>query len=364
MLVHPSSDVGRFFILQAGGDRTRQPFFGPGRSRIIYSVFKEKEPDSARPTYMVRLTRTSEWVLLLLAVLCVPSRNAAGQDQAQPQNQVPHQNRAPVPQPNQAQPVMRADASTPVSTTGVPARVTQSTQATKSKAQKKQKAPEQPVAEAPASPPTLEQVPPTPPTVTYRNGQLSIQAQNSTLSQVLRAVQAQTGASVDLPGGASGERVVAQLGPGQPRDVLATLLNGSHFNYVILGTPGNSGGVQKVILTTRQSGTGSPPVNPVQNAGQPTPSQDDDTPSDDDTAANYPDNDATQNGQAAPPGRPGFPGQEQQPDNNDQGQGQNGPKTPEQLLQELQRMQQQQQQYQQQLNPANQQPMPNQPQQQ
>lgn len=326
-------------------------------------MLKEKEPESARPTHMVRLTRTSEWVLLLLAVLCVPLRNAAGQNQAQPQNQLPHQNRAPVPQPNQAQPVMRADASTPVSNTGVSAPVTQSTQVTKSKAQRKQKAPEQPVAEAPASPPTLEQVPPTPPTVTYRNGQLSIRAQNSTLSQVLRAVQAQTGASVDLPGGASGERVVAQLGPGQPRDVLATLLNGSHFNYVILGTPGNSGGVQKVILTTRQSGTASPPVNPVQNAGQPPPSQDDDTPSDDDTAANYPDNDATQNGQAATPGRPGFPGQEQQPDNNND-QGQNGPKTPEQLLQELQRMQQQQQQYQQQLNPANQQPTPNQPQQQ
>jgi len=324
-------------------------------------LFEETEPESARPTDMVRLTRTTEWILLLVAVLCAPLQNAAGQDSAQPQNPLPHQNHPPRTQPNQAQPVMRAEASTPAQPTTVPAGATQSTPVTKSRAQKKQKAPEQTVAESPAAPPTLEQVPPTPPTVTYRNGQLSIQAQNSTLSQVLRAVQAQTGASVDLPGGASGERVVAQLGPGQPRDVLATLLNGSHFNYVILGTPGNSGGVQKVILTARQGSSPSPPPgNPVPSANQPPPAQDDDTPADDDGSANDVDNDATQNGQAVTPGRPGIPGQEQQPDNNDQGQ--NGPKTPEQLLQELQRMQQQQQQYQQQLNPANQQPAPNQPQ--
>jgi hypothetical protein len=35
MLIHAFSDVMRFSILQAGGDRTRQPFFGPGGSRII-----------------------------------------------------------------------------------------------------------------------------------------------------------------------------------------------------------------------------------------------------------------------------------------------------------------------------------------
>ena len=46
------------------------------------------------------------------------------------------------------------------------------------------------------------------------------------------------------PGGGS-ERVVATLGPGKPQTVLATLLNGSKFNYVILGVPDNPGAVRR-----------------------------------------------------------------------------------------------------------------------
>ena len=53
-----------------------------------------------------------------------------------------------------------------------------------------------PVAEEPPPAPVPlmpEQMPPTPPHVTYQNGLLTIDARNSTLSQVLRAVQVQTG---------------------------------------------------------------------------------------------------------------------------------------------------------------------------
>jgi hypothetical protein len=201
-------------------------------------------------------------------------------------------------------------------------------------------------------------MPPSAPQVSYENGQLKITAHNSTLAQVLHSVQAQTGASVDIPGGASSERVVADLGPGHPRDVLSSLLNGSHFNYVILGVRGDSGGVQKVILTTRQNNAA---VNSVQagNAPPPPPAQDEDAQPEEDQAATYPDSDGSSNtalapGQVPPPGA-GLPPPDQQGDPNNP---QNGVKTPEQLLQELQRMQQQQQQFQQQLNPANQQQAP------
>ena len=153
--------------------------------------------------------------------------------------------------------------------------------------------------------------------------------------------------------------------------MLASLLNGSHFNYVILGTPGDSGGVQKVILTNRQSaGATTAPVNIMPQ--QPPPSPDDENPPEDDQAATYPDSDVPQGtplipGQGQRPGvgqEPGPNEQGQVPDAQDPAQPQNQVKTPEQLLQELQRMQQQQQQYQQQLNPANQQPTnpPDQPQ--
>ncbi len=114
-----------------------------------------------------------------------------------------------------------------------------------------------PVEEKPqpaAPPPTLEEQQPQPPDVTYNNGQLTINARNATLSQVLHSVQAKTGATIDVPASATGDRVAAVFGPGQPRDVLASLLNGTKFDYVILGINGNPGGVQRVILTPRQAG--------------------------------------------------------------------------------------------------------------
>ena len=222
-----------------------------------------------------------------------------------------------------------------------------------------------PVAEAvptPAPPPaTLEQSPPTAPRVTFQNGVLTIDATNSTLSQVLRAVQSRTGASIDIPAGAGNERVVAQLGPGQPRDVLNTLLNGSKFDYVILGvTGGDPGAVQKVILTPRQGGA----TITAQSNTPRQPVQDDESQADEsipvaDTAENE-----YQNPDQPPPPPGGFrhpmmpPGAQVNPGAEFGNGDQNGPKTPEQLMQQMQQQQQQQQQYQQQLNPANQNPPP------
>ncbi len=129
----------------------------------------------------------------------------------------------------------------------------------------KTKPAEQPeVVQAPPPPPTPEQMPPAQPRVSYQNGQLSIESQNSTLGQVLRSVQAKTGGSFEIPGAANNERVVAQLGPGRPRDVLASLLNGSKFDYIILGVSDEPGAVQKLILTVRKN-PASTPANAAQN---------------------------------------------------------------------------------------------------
>lgn len=201
------------------------------------------------------------------------------------------------------------------------------------------------VPQTPAPPPTLEEQPPTPPQVLYKDGQLSITSVNATLAQVLRSVQTQTGASIEIPANAGNERVAASLGPGKPQSVLASLLNGCKFNYVILGVPDKPNAVQKVILlakTTTAGDAGS------KNAYQPPAQQQPPTEQPEDE---YP--------QAEPenqlqPGMPGMPGSENlQPD-----AVQPGNRTPEQMLQDLQRMQQQQQQMQQQLNPSNQQQQP------
>jgi len=216
---------------------------------------------------------------------------------------------------------------------------------------KKKPEPAAEVPQTPPPPPTLEQQPPSAPQVTYKNGQLSIDSRNATLSQVLRSVQAQTGAAVDLPPGAGSERVVATLGPGQPKDVLATLLNGSKFNYVILGEANNPGAVQKVILMARTGGaSGASPSTTAQNTPPP-PQQAVEPPEEDYQQANEPE---IENQNQSMPGQP-APSDADNP-----GLVNPAGRTPEQMLQELQRIQQQQQQMQQQLNPANQQP-PQQP---
>ena len=96
--------------------------------------------------------------------------------------------------------------------------------------------------------------PAVPPEVSYVNGQLLINAKNSTLSDVLKAVEKDTGATFDISSGDTSERVVGRIGPGTPRDVMAELLNGSHFNYVMLSPIDNPSALSKVLLTPRSKG--------------------------------------------------------------------------------------------------------------
>ena len=71
-------------------------------------------------------------------------------------------------------------------------------------------------------------------------------------------MQRLTGASIDIPqSSAANERVVTSLGPGAPRDVLAGLLNGCSFNYVMLGSNSDPAAVSSVVLTARPSSSGN-----------------------------------------------------------------------------------------------------------
>ena len=232
----------------------------------------------------------------------------------------------------------------------------------KAHAHRKKTAPAVETPQPPPAPLTPEQMSPTPPQVTYQNGLLTIDARNSTLSQVLRAVQARTGAAVEMPSSAANERVMMQVGPGRARDVLNTLLNGSKFDYIILGMADNPDGVQKVILITRQNAAAT--VNTAQSSTPGHAQQQYQPPPDEPQDEEMPPEAEPDNPPQSPQGMP-MPGRFRtgqvpmpQPDTNpepvpDNGNPPAGRKTPEQLLQELQNMQQQQQNYQQQLNPAN-----------
>jgi hypothetical protein len=107
------------------------------------------------------------------------------------------------------------------------------------------------------------------PKVTYVNGQLTIRAQDVSLGDVLRAVSVKTGAVIEFPVDRAQEHLFANAGPGPVREVLATLLNGSRFNYVMLASPANPGILQRMILTSSDEPASTSSAQPVQAAAQP-----------------------------------------------------------------------------------------------
>jgi antitoxin (DNA-binding transcriptional repressor) of toxin-antitoxin stability system len=102
--------------------------------------------------------------------------------------------------------------------------------------------------------------------VSFRDGLLGIKANKVTLSQVLYAVQQRTGAEVSIAAGAEQETVVADIAPAPAPEVLARLLNGSRFNFLILSAANDPGKLDRVILSTRAEGAimALPPM-PVQD---------------------------------------------------------------------------------------------------
>jgi len=209
----------------------------------------------------------------------------------------------------------------------------------------------------------MDQIPATPAKVSYQGGLLTISAQNSPLGEILRDVRKLTGASIEIPSGSgAGERVVTHLGPAPPRDVLAGLLNGSSFNYVLLGSSSDPNAVSSVVLMPKPSAAGEtqtaanlnqpnpgamPPnrfTQPFTQPGvvpQPANVQAANTEPEDNAKDDDQDNADENADDQAQPGQPGQPevnaqDQEQQPDSN---QPNAGPKTPEQILEQLRRQQ-------------------------
>ena len=119
--------------------------------------------------------------------------------------------------------------------------------------------------------------PPPPPVlaVEYKNGLLSIQAERVSLAQVLSEIQRKTGAEIPIPSMAAQEQVVLGIGLTPIKEALTALLNGSRFNFIIVGGDRDSSQVKSVILTFRGGGGTSqpmiaPPPPPV-TEGQPEP---------------------------------------------------------------------------------------------
>jgi len=183
--------------------------------------------------------------------------------------------------------------------------------------------------------------PPKPPRVSFRNGQLSISAENSTLPDILSAIHQRTGAAMELPSTISNERVAVKLGPATTGEVMAALLNGSHFDYIVLNRPEDPSSPERIILREKiAADPNAPNNNNGYNNGyvasaQPPSYQ---PPEVQEVPETVPDEEVPE---AQPQPRiPTSPG-------GDEG----NPKTPEQLLEELRQMQQQRGQPPQQMQP-------------
>jgi hypothetical protein len=96
--------------------------------------------------------------------------------------------------------------------------------------------------------------PPKPLTVSFQGGLLSINSNKANLSEVLFAIHEKTGAEIAIPAGAEQEQVVAEFGPAPAPEVLAHLLNGSKFNFLILSSATDPQALDRVILSSRPEG--------------------------------------------------------------------------------------------------------------
>jgi len=96
--------------------------------------------------------------------------------------------------------------------------------------------------------------------VEFRNGKLKIVADHASLAAVLNEVHRQMGTQVSLPAGAGMDQVFVSLGPAGPREVLTSLLNGSHFNFIIVGSDSDPAQLRSVILTPSTGGPADSPA--------------------------------------------------------------------------------------------------------
>jgi hypothetical protein len=121
--------------------------------------------------------------------------------------------------------------------------------------------------------------------VSFENGLLTILADKATLSEILFAVHQRTGADIPIPAGAEQEKVAAALGPAPAAEVLAQLLNGSKFNFLILSSESDPRLLDRVILSQRAGGPApayQPPLQsqPIASSVQPQMQEQNDTEAD------------------------------------------------------------------------------------
>jgi hypothetical protein len=95
--------------------------------------------------------------------------------------------------------------------------------------------------------------------VTWQGGRLTVDADNSSLNQILREISRETG--MKITGGVLDERVFGVYGPGAPGKILDTLLDGTGANMLLVLN--DQSAPAELILTPRHGGASPPSPNAV-----------------------------------------------------------------------------------------------------
>jgi len=165
------------------------------------------------------------------------------------------------------------------------------------------------------------------------------------MTDVLNGIRSTTGIKMEGLGG-NADRVYGQFGPAAPRVVINSLLNGSHYDFIILSSVETPDAVQRVILSPRGNSPNTMAVNnPGRPMNRPRVDEDNDGVNNQDEVTDEEAGPAMlapgiqqqcqpmQQGQPVPINPSTVQNQSQQP-----GGTQQGVKTPEQLLEELRRL--------------------------
>ena len=114
------------------------------------------------------------------------------------------------------------------------------------------------------------QQPASPPQVQLSGGELTIAATNSSLRTILDDLEHRTGTRVE--GLTGDQRIYGVYGPGNPQQVLASLLDDSGYNVLISGRQAD-GSPRQIELSSKSAASTAAGAAPLTQAGQ----QDDDS---------------------------------------------------------------------------------------
>lgn len=90
-----------------------------------------------------------------------------------------------------------------------------------------------------------------PPIAQVTDGKLTIRANGQNFASVLESVRAATGLTVEMPPSANSDPVFLNFGPAKVSDALVALLDGTNYNYMILGSDQDPRVVKRLILTAK-----------------------------------------------------------------------------------------------------------------